>query len=571
MSSGKVALLWTTLLTGLASCSSYDPSLIEPRRDAGEGGMQLLDATPDGDVADADGAVDEGPDCVEAPPGSGCARSCRESCNELDDDCDGRVDEGDARSSCRLAFATSVCAGSMCLIAACDPGHVDCNAEVADGCEATLDSVEHCGSCNDRCELVNASVRCEAGRCEVESCADGWGDCDGNGSSGCEQRLDSVSHCGACGSACDRKNAVMRCDDGGCVFVQCEPGFGDCNQNASSPEGDGCETPLDTPEHCGSCELACSGTTRYCSGGRCTSLVCDPDRADCDADNMVCETNLRSITNCGACGATCGPLANAAASCGSGQCTGTCDPGFRDCDNSLSNGCETNVRTLTSCGGCGTPCAYANAATSCTSGSCSLSSCNAGYGNCNGLPSDGCETRLNTTGDCGQCGRACNLANAAPSCSSGACRVSSCNSGFGNCDGRADNGCEVNLANSNANCGSCNFACPSNRSCSGGRCVCTSNANCASGQLCCGGSCVDPKSDEAACGACGTSCASGQTCCGGSCRNVQTDFDNCGGCNERCSENSNRCTDGRCRCTNDGPCGIFSTCCSGGCELFSCN
>ena len=69
-SSGKLALLWIALLTGLSSCSSYDPSLIAPPRDAV---VRPGDATIDGDAADADGQVEEGPDCVELPAGSACA------------------------------------------------------------------------------------------------------------------------------------------------------------------------------------------------------------------------------------------------------------------------------------------------------------------------------------------------------------------------------------------------------------------------------------------------------------------------------------------------------------------
>src|SRR6185295_17154241 len=32
-------------------------------------------------------------------------------------------------------FAESVCAGGVCAMGPCEPGHVDCNASPADGCE----------------------------------------------------------------------------------------------------------------------------------------------------------------------------------------------------------------------------------------------------------------------------------------------------------------------------------------------------------------------------------------------------------------------------------------------------
>lgn len=71
---------------------------------------------------------------------------------------------------------------------------------------------------------------------------------------------------------------------------------------------------------------------------------------------------------------------------------------------------------------------------------------------------------------CGACGAACAPANATGSCTAGACGVASCNPGFANCDGVASNGCEVNLANSSANCGTRGRACGVGMTCRFGRC-----------------------------------------------------------------------------------------------------
>ena len=54
---------------------------------------------------------------------------------------------------------------------------------------------------------------------------------------------------------------------------------------------------------------------------------------------------------------------------------------------------------------------------------------------------------------------ACDLANATAACSAGGCVVARCNAGFGDCDGNAANGCEVDLRVTAAHCGGCGAAC----------------------------------------------------------------------------------------------------------------
>ena len=55
---------------------------------------------------------------------------------------------------------------------------------------------------------------------------------------------------------------------------------------------------------------------------------------------------------------------------------------------------------------------------------------------------------------CGGCGHACNSTNGTASCASGVCGIS-CSAGFGNCDGNVTNGCETNTQTSTSNCGTC--------------------------------------------------------------------------------------------------------------------
>jgi hypothetical protein len=46
--------------------------------------------------------------------------------------------------------------------------------------------------------------------------------------------------------------------------------------------------------------------------------------------------------------------------CTSGVCSGTCKPGFADCDgNKQTNGCEIQLGTTTNCSACGDDCTNA--------------------------------------------------------------------------------------------------------------------------------------------------------------------------------------------------------------------
>jgi hypothetical protein len=59
----------------------------------------------------------------------------------------------------------------------------------------------------------------------------------------------------------------------------------------------------------------------------------------------------------------------------------------------------------------------------------------------------------------------------------GACTVASCTAGFANCDGDATNGCEVNTSTSASHCGACNTACGTGKSCYSGLCSATCPGN----------------------------------------------------------------------------------------------
>jgi hypothetical protein len=64
----------------------------------------------------------------------------------------------------------------------------------------------------------------------------------------------------------------------------------------------------------------------------------------------------------------------------------------------------------------------------------------------------------------------CSLPHAVPACVGGACAVTSCDPGYGDCDGISANGCEANLATDPNNCGTCHNFCAS-RHCLNSQCA----------------------------------------------------------------------------------------------------
>jgi hypothetical protein len=84
---------------------------------------------------------------------------------------------------------------------------------------------------------------CEAGRCRTTRCVADSADCDGNPWNGCETfTRNSLVHCGACGRACGGDHATPACEAGVCTLARCADGYDDCDGDFSN----GCE-------HAGAC------------------------------------------------------------------------------------------------------------------------------------------------------------------------------------------------------------------------------------------------------------------------------------------------------------------------------
>lgn len=134
-----------------------------------------------------------------------------------------------------------------------------------------------------------------------------------------------------------------------------------------------------------------------------------------------------------------------------------CDAGFGDCDGDPGNGCEVDLRsTVSACGACGRRCFVPYATAGCSMGACTVAACNAGFADCDRIASNGCEAHLLASLDsCGACGARCTLPNALSMCTNGACELVSCAAFHRDCDRNAANGCEANILTDPSNCHGC--------------------------------------------------------------------------------------------------------------------
>lgn len=199
--------------------------------------------------------------------------------------------------------------------------------------------------------------------------------------------------------------------DLGCVLDPCPTDWGDCDGIPAN----GCESNLLSDEYnCSGCGLSCYDephvTNAACAAGSCNIIGCDTDWDDCTAD-PGCETNVSNdLGNCGSCGYDC--LSEPYvfdATCVSAECVpSVCDAGYGNCTS--APGCETNTNTSASnCGACNYDCLNELnvSSASCSAGSCMITSCDQGWGDC--APSVGCETDLDDGG--GGCGGAVTMAS----------------------------------------------------------------------------------------------------------------------------------------------------------------
>lgn len=307
---------------------------------------------------------------------------------------------------------------------------------------------------------------CDAGqRCEEGICGGGDETCpEGRQACGgaCVDVETDDAHCGGCHVACDEGE---QCVGGDCVDL-CPAGESFCGEL-------GCVDVFgDDPNHCGACGRTCA------EGQRCEEGVCLCQEGEEFCGNR-CVDVQSELLHCGGCDRLCSAGENASdVSCEAGRCVPTCEEGFEDCDEDPANGCESQIASdEENCGACGRSCADLpkTATATCHDGDCHVLTCEEGFADCDGVAENGCEVDLSQPENCGSCDASCfHLPHsvALPACVEGACEVV-CEEGWFDCDGEWINGCEVGAAEMEVNpahCGGCNIQCEAGDLCSGGIC-----------------------------------------------------------------------------------------------------
>ena len=252
-----------------------------------------------------------------------------------------------------------------------------------------------------------------------------------------------------------------------------------------------------TDTSCTPCAL--DRASAVCAGGACAIGHCNPGYADCNQTGSDgCETDLSSPSHCGACNATCGAAAPNCAPSGAGfSCTTGCTA---SAPTLCGNTCVDLLSSENHCGSCSHACAPVdNGTTKCTLGFCAFD-CGANFHACSGA----CASNTSIA----SCGTSCDPcvppANAQPTCDGASCGFV-CNAGFHACGSTCapDN----SIASCGTSCGPCATGPNATATCTGGTC----GIACAAGTADCNtnaadGCEIDVTTDPAHCGDCTTSC-----------------------------------------------------------------
>ena len=439
----------------------------------------------------------------------GCSYSGDEICDELDNDCDGSVDEliyceceENAEMDCGPDVGIchdghqychdgkwSVCDGTFGFVEICNYLDDDCDGQTDEDFNLLTDE-ENCGYCSYECEVANASAVCVNGKCQMNNCNFGWVDADNDIDNGCEydclptnggvEQCDNIdndcdgqldedfdlaidfNNCGSCGHDCTLPGVEYSfCSTGKCQIVT-------CNENYFELNGvllDGCEYY---------CEISNEGME-----------ICDGLDNDCDgtADNNGAECDCE-LGDSQACGSSEGECEKGTQLCLANGDYGLCDdfkPTVEICDGK-DNNCDGstdetfNLMTdVNHCGECGNLCNSPNAINGCVGGNCIIVSCFSGWWNLEGLgcnygcfPTNNgvekcddidndCDGQLdedfdfqNDSFNCGVCGNVCNFYGTASNlCVAGKCQIVTCQSGYYDLDNAVSDGCEYKCDLSN--------------------------------------------------------------------------------------------------------------------------
>ncbi|MBN1770197.1 MAG: hypothetical protein JXB32_02955 [Deltaproteobacteria bacterium] len=368
----------------------------------------------------------------------GCEYACAwtsdtESCNGVDDDCDGAVDEGFA-----CAVGTTVSCTTTCGSIGTGSCTLTCEPPAGAGC---LPPEETCNGLDDDCDgapddglgcVLGASETCttSAGAPGRRNCVSGcvWGVCsatgeacngiDDDGDGACDEDFDCCrGSTGTCPTSCG-STGVRTCSSA-CSWGPCTPPAETCNG-----VDDDCDTLADDGFGCalgttGTCPTSCGTTgTRSCGAG-CVWSACGPPSELCNGRDDDCDTSCDEGWACcvgstRACTTTCSTTGGQ--TCSGGCSWGACVPPAEACngsDDDCDGACDEDFgccRNTT--GGCTTSCGSAGTrtcSTSCAWGSCAppAETMNFVDDDCDGITDEGYSLLARGYDDCAGTGGAC--------------------------------------------------------------------------------------------------------------------------------------------------------------------
>jgi hypothetical protein len=510
---------WLGLVAAASGCVAVEDV---PLPDMGRQTVMPACIDRDGDGY-GEGERCAGPDCDDDDPR--VLPGAPELCDGRDNDCDGISDEGTADAPCTLVRGICASARAQCVDGAydtcdgpdgpdlarygsdferdetrCDGLDNDCDGRWDEGCDCEEDAREACGGGNGECR---AGMRaCQAGT---------WGPCVGQIAptnevcdgldNDCDERLDeevtfpicplNLGVCAGARPACGGDSGFLDCDSGtyGATYAaeetaeHCDGLDNDCD--GSTDEACGC-LPEDR-QACGSAVGTCRQGTQTCDEGvfgACRGAR-EPAVEVCNGQDDDCDGTTDEALSPPACAQNLGVCAGAVARCAGGgfqpcgfevyvahdahyvatETAAHCDGFDNDCNGRVDEACDCIDGEIQACG--------ENRGV-CTEG---LQTCLGGrFGACTGVMASA-ETCDNQDNDCDgrvdeevsgpQCPLQAGLcANARQLCVNGAlatCDAAAygaawqanetfCDTRDNDCDGRTDEGCDC-VDNAMQRCG----------------------------------------------------------------------------------------------------------------------